>query len=78
MAGVKNIWGSNIYYYATLLSLFHFFGTANTQKNKVFFFRILTGNVDALVVTCRYPQIYNFRFKKEFLEPLCKCIYLGF
>ena len=41
MAGVKNIWGSNIYYYATLLSLFHFFGTANTQKNKVFFLEFL-------------------------------------
>ena len=52
--------------------------TANTQKSEVFLLRIYLGNVNASVVTCRYPQIYNFSFRKEFLETLCKCIYLGF
>ena len=70
--GVKNIWESNIYYYFISLE------TANTQKSEVFLLRISLGNVNASVVTCRYPQIYNFSFRKEFLETLCKCIYLGF
>ena len=38
MGGVKNIWGSNMYYYITTLSLFQFF-------------RISSGNVNASVVT---------------------------
>ena len=28
------------------------------------------------VATCRYPQIYNFSFRKEFLETPRKCVYL--
>ena len=28
------------------------------------------GNVNASVVICAYPQIYNFSFRKEFLETL--------
>ena len=78
MGGVKNKWGSNIYYYINTLSLFHSLETANTQICEVFLLRISLGNVNASVVTCRYPQIYNFSFRKEFLETLCKCIYLGF
>ena len=65
----------------TILLHFHYFislETANTQKGQVFLLRISLGNVNASVVTCRYPQIYNFSFRKEFLETLCKCIYLGF
>ena len=52
--------------------------TVNTQKSEVFLLKISSGNVNASVVTCRYPQIYNFSFRKEFLETLCKCIYLEF
>ena len=70
--------GSNIYYYIATLSYFISLKTANTQKSRVFLLRISTINVNASVVTCRYPQIYNFSFRKEFLETLCKCIYLEF
>ena len=65
----------------TILLHFHYFislETANTQKSEVFLLRISSGNVNASVVTCRCPQIYNFSFRKELLETLCKCIYLGF
>ena len=71
MGGVKNIWGNNV----TVLLHFHYFislETANTQKSEVFLLRISLGNVNALVVTCRY-----FSLRKEFLETLCKYIYLG-
>ena len=78
MGGVKNKWGSNIYYYITTLSLFNFFRNRKHPEKWSFSFRISLGNVNASVVTCRYPQIYNFSFRKEFLETLCKCIYLGF
>ena len=44
--------------------------TVNTQKSEVFLLRISSENVNASVVTCRYPQIYNFGFRKEFLETL--------
>ena len=67
--------------FITILLHFHFFislETATSQKSEVFLLRISLGNVNASVVTCRYPQIYNFSFRKEFLETLCKCIYLGF
>ena len=65
----------------TILLHFHCFislETANTQKSEAFLLRISLGNVNASVVTSRYPQIYNFSFRKDFLETLCKCIYLGF
>ena len=62
MGRVKNKWGSNIYYYITTLYLFISLETANTQKSEVFLLRISLGNVNALVVTYRYPQIYNFSF----------------
>ena len=67
--------------FITILLHFHYFislETANTQKSEVFLLRISSGNVNASVVTCRCPQIYNFSFRKELLETLCKCIYLGF
>ena len=64
MDGVSNKWGSNIYYYITTLSFFHFF-----RKGSVSFKNSL-GNVIASFVTCQYPQIYNFSFRKEFLETL--------
>ena len=70
--------GSNI---ITALQHFHYFislETANTQKSEVFLLKTSLGNVNATAVTCRHPQIYNFSFRKEFLETLCKCIYLGF
>ena len=78
MGGVKNIWGNNIYYYITTLSLFHFFRNSQHPEKWDIFLRISSGNVNASVVTCQYPQIYNFSFRKEFLETLCKCIYLEF
>ena len=71
MGGVKNKWGSNIYY--CILLHFHYFiyiKTANTQKSEVFFLRVSLGNVNASVVTCLCPQIYNFSFRKGFLETL--------
>ena len=65
-----------------ILLHFHYYisleTTVNTQKSAVFLLRVFSGNVNASVVTCQYPQIYNFSFRKEFLETLCKCIYLGF
>ena len=76
MGGVKNIWESNIYYYIT--KLYYFIKTANTPKNEMFLLRISSGNLNPSVVTCLQHQIHNFYFRKEFLETLCKCIYLGF
>ena len=67
--------------FITILLHFHYFISlerANTQKSEVLLLRISLGNVIASVVTCRYPQISNFSFRKEFLETLCLCIYLGF
>ena len=58
----------------TILLHFHYFislETANTQKSEVFFKNISSGNMNASVVTCRYPQVYNFSFRKEFSETLC-------
>ena len=57
-----------------ILLHFHYFislETAKTQKSEVFPLRISSVNVNASVVTCQYPQIYNFSFKKELLETLC-------
>ena len=78
MFGVKNIGGV---IFITILLSFHYFislETANTQKTEVFLLRISSGNVNALVVTCQYSEIYHFSFRKEFLETFWKCIYLGF
>ena len=62
-----------LYYYTLLyISL----ETANTQKSEMFLLKTSSGNQNASVVTCQYPQIYNFRFRNEFFETLCKCIYL--
>ena len=78
MGGVENIWGSNIYCYITTLSLLYFFRNNQHPEKLIFFLRISSGNVNVSVVTCQYPQIYNFTFRKGFLKTLCKCIYLGF
>ena len=67
--------------FTAILAHFHYLislETANTQKSEVFLLRISLGNVNASVGTSLYPQTYNFSFRKEFLETLCKCIYLGF
>ena len=75
---LKTNWGV---IFITILLHFHdliSLETANIQKSEVFLLRNSLGNVNASVATCRYPQIYNFSFRKEFLETLCKCIYLGF
>ena len=59
--------------FITILIHFHDFislETANTQKSEVFLLRISSRNVNASVVTGRYPQIYNFSFRKEFFETL--------
>ena len=68
-----------VIFITTLLHLHYLISleTANTQKSEVFL-RISLENVNASIVTCRYPQIYNFSIIKDFLETLCKCIYLGF
>ena len=78
MDGVKNIWWV---IFITILLHFHYFislEAANTQKSEVFLLRISSGNVNASVVTCRHPQIYNFSFTKEFLETLYKFTYVEF
>ena len=67
--------------FITILLYFHYFislETANTQKSEMFLLRISSRYTNLSVVTCQYPQIYNFNFRKEFLEILCKCTYLGF
>ena len=59
--------------FITILLHFHnsiSLGTASTQKSEVFLLGISLGNVNASVVTCRYPQICNFSFRKEVLESL--------
>ena len=53
MGGFKNKWGSNFYYYITTLTLFHLVRNSIHPEN-------------ASVVTCRYPQIYNFSLRKNF------------
>ena len=63
--------------FITILLHFHYLISseiANTQKSEVFLLRICSGNVNASVITCLYPQIYNFSFRKEFLETHCTCI----
>ena len=60
--------------FITILAHFHYFISlelANTQKSEVLLLRIFSGNVNASVVTCQYPQIYNFSFRKEILETFC-------
>ena len=57
--------------FITILLHFHYFislETANTQKSEVFLLRISLGNVNASVVASQYPEIYNFIFRKGFLE----------
>ena len=63
MGGAKNKWDSNIYYYITTLSLFHFFRESQHPEKWSVPFKNL-GNVNASVFTCQYPQIYNFSFRK--------------
>ena len=63
MGGAKNKWDSNIYYYITTFSLFHFFRESQHPEKWSVPFKNL-GNVNASVFTCRYPQIYNFSFRK--------------
>ena len=78
MGGVK-IYGGVIF--IAILLHFHYFislETANIQKSEVVLLRISSGNVNASVVTCWYPQIFNFSFRKKFLGTLCECIYLEF
>ena len=57
--------------FITISLQFHyiiFLETANNHKSEVLLLRIFLGNVNASVVACRYPEIYNFSFRKEFLE----------
>ena len=57
----------------TILLAFHYLislAIANTQESEVFLLRISVGNVNTSVVT--YKLITS-----EFLETLCKYIYLG-
>ena len=68
MGGVKSKW---VVICITILLHFPYFislETGNIQKSEVFLLRTSLGNVNASVVTWRYPQIYNFSFRKEFLE----------
>ena len=62
--------------FITILLHFHYFislETVNTQKSELLFL-ISLRNVNASVVTCRHPQIYNFSFRKEFSETLCRIL----
>ena len=53
MGGVKNIWGSNIYYCTFIL--FISLETANTQKSAVLLLRVSSVNVNASL-----PDILKF------------------
>ena len=66
MSGVKSMCGSNI----TTLNYFISLETANTQKSEMFLLRSSSGNLNTSVVTCQYPQMYNFSFRKESLQTL--------
>ena len=66
MGRFKNIWGSNIYYYITTLSLFHFFrNNQHSEKWSVSFKNF-------------FRKCECIGFRKDFLETLCECINLGF
>ena len=59
--------------FITILLHFYYFTfleTANIQKSEVFLLRISLGNVNASVVTYWYHKMYNFSFRKFFLEIL--------
>ena len=51
-----------MYYYIATQSLFHFCRNSQHPENWKFFLRISSGNVNASVVICPYPQIYNLKF----------------
>ena len=70
MGGVKNKWGSNIYDYINTLSLFHLF--RNNQHPEKWNVSLRISSRKLLFKIC------IFSFRQEFLETLCKCIYLGF
>ena len=73
------IYGGAIF--ITVLLDFHYFISleiVNTQKSEVFLLRTSSGNVNVSVATWQYLKVYNSSFVKEFLETLCKCIYLEF
>ena len=70
MGGVKNTWGSNIYYYITKISLLHFFRNSQHPEKWSVLLKKFSGKLEL--------EIYSFSFRKEFLETLFKCIYLGF
>ena len=64
MGGVKNKWGV---IFIVILLPFHYFiflETTNIQKHEVFHLRISLRNVNASLVACQYPQIYNIIFRK--------------
>ena len=62
---------SNIYYYITTLHYFISLEIANTQKRDNVLLRNSSWNLNASVSTCKYPQIYNFSFRKDILETPC-------
>ena len=51
MGGAKNKWESNIYYYITTFSLFHFFRSSQHPEKLSVSFKNFLGNVNASVVT---------------------------
>ena len=66
--------------FITILLQFHYFislETASTEKKEVLLLKIYLDIHNAWVVPYQYPQIFNSSFRKEFLEILCKCIYVG-
>ena len=70
MGGVKSKWGSNIYYYITTLSLFQFFRKNQHPEKWSLSFKNFFRKFECISFTCRYPRIYNFSFRKQFLETL--------
>ena len=54
--------------FITILLHFHYFislETTNTKTSELFLLRISLVNVNASVVTCRYPQILQLQFHKR-------------
>ena len=62
-AGEINFYGGVEIYggviFITTFSLFHFIRNNQHPENELFLLQNFSGNVNASVVNCRYPQIYE-------------------
>ena len=61
VGGVKNIWGSNIYYYITILSLFHFFKNSQYSETWSVSFKNFFRKSES--IGCYLPISSNLQFQ---------------